>query len=32
MNAPRAYFSSPDGLRNSVGKTVAKNFPYRKQG
>ena len=25
-------FSSPDGLRNSVGKTVAKNFPYKKQG
>jgi hypothetical protein len=24
-------FSSPDGLRNSVGKTVAKNFPYKKQ-
>jgi len=25
-------FSSPDGLRNAVGKTVAKNFPYKKQG
>jgi hypothetical protein len=25
-------FSSPDGLRNSVGKTVAKAFPYKKQG
>ncbi len=25
-------FSSPDALRNSVGKTVAKAFPYKKQG
>jgi hypothetical protein len=25
-------FSSPDALRNSVGKTVAKVFPYKKQG
>ncbi len=24
-------FSSPDALRNSVGKTVAKAFPYKKQ-
>lgn len=25
-------FSSPDALRNDVGKTVAKNFPYKKKG
>ena len=24
-------FSSPDALRNDVGKTVAKNFPYKKK-
>ena len=25
-------FSSPDALRKDVGKTVAKNFPYKKKG
>jgi hypothetical protein len=25
-------FSSPDALRNDVGKTVAKDFPYKKKG